>query len=90
VIDQLEKILDDEILIDFNFLMRSRVDADYFLDLTVGLPIFKECIESSERIIYYLEEPLSIEHAIEDERRYFLESRDTQEDKHPTRAKKRK
>jgi hypothetical protein len=90
VIDQLEKILDDEILIDFNFLMRSRVDADYFLDLTIGLPIFKECIESSERIIQFLIEPSSIEHTIEDERRYFLESRNNREDKHPQRTKKRK
>ena len=55
VIDQLENFLDDDILVDFHFLMRSRVEADYFISMSVGIKAFKECSDSAERVMEYIE-----------------------------------
>jgi hypothetical protein len=51
VITQLEDLLDDEILVDLHFLMKSRVEADYFLSTSVGIKSFKECSDSTDRVL---------------------------------------
>ena len=76
VIEQLEKILDDEVLIDFRFVMKSRVDADYFLAISVGFNAFKECLDCSERIKTGIESGQMSGLDTEDDLYYYKESRD--------------
>jgi hypothetical protein len=77
VIEQLESVLDDEILIDFRFVMKARVDADYFLAILVGFNTFKECLNCSERIMNDIECGLSRRYDADDDLKFFKETRDT-------------
>ncbi|MEX2681503.1 MAG: hypothetical protein Q6373_007880 [Candidatus Sigynarchaeota archaeon] len=87
VISQLEQLLDDEILIDFHFMMKARVEADYYLSSNVELKSYKECAESVERILGIVESGAGRAFDAKDELRYYHESRNGKNrDRPPTRV----
>ena len=90
VIEQLEKLLDDENLIDFRFIMKTRVEADYYLELNIGSNNFKECIGCSERIMAEIERGPKDVYDVDDELNYFKETRDTKDSSSQQPRRKRK
>nr|MDO8114248.1 hypothetical protein [Candidatus Sigynarchaeota archaeon] len=75
VIEQLENLLDDEILVDFHFIMKSRVEADYLLSMSIGSKNFKECLECSDRIITGIEGGSKLKSDASEDLDYYKETR---------------
>ncbi|HME52319.1 MAG TPA: hypothetical protein VKM55_08890 [Candidatus Lokiarchaeia archaeon] len=90
MIEQLEKLLDDESLIDFRFIMKARVEAYYYLELIIGSKNFTECLGCSERIMAEIERGSKDLYDVGDELNYFREAQDAKNGstKRPRRKQK--
>lgn len=71
VISELEKIADDEILINFNYLKNARTDSDYNLNDRIHQNELKNVIKCKDRLLSLIKEKPAISFDIDEERKFF-------------------